>query len=160
MNYQIVWSPGKIYDLVDGGGRSLATLIMEGGPWTPAREGSFTVGTRRWHVKAEGWFRHSYALSGEKTQVTAQNQAFYYCDLIVPIDGRQYRFEHRTWMIHWLTVSDDNNTDLIEVHNKWLRFGKEAGDVTFKTGTPDETQLFLAMFGFYQLRVWEYNKSD
>ena len=57
-------------------------------------------------------------------------------------------------------IGDTDNRDIIDVHNRWLRFSRNAGDASFTHAPPSETHLLAAMFGFYQLRVFEHSSSS
>ncbi|MGH6770857.1 MAG: hypothetical protein ACRECO_17755 [Xanthobacteraceae bacterium] len=161
MHYEIAWSPGKVYELVAHDGRALAGLVMEGSFWTPERSATMSAGSRRWTASRAGVFKHHFTLADDQGKVTsAENDAFYSCDLTLPIGSHVYRFQTRGWMINYMTISEDNR-DIVDVHNRWLRFWSNAGDASFFTAAqPNETHLLAAMFGFYQLRVFEYSSSS
>jgi hypothetical protein len=160
MQYGIVWSPGKIYELVQHDGRALASLAIKGTLWIPDRVATMCAGSRQWTATRLGMFRRRFSLTDDQGKVTnAEDESFYSCDLTMPIGRRVYRFQARGWMINRLTVSEDNR-DIIDVHNRWLRFSRDAGDASFTHAPPTETHLLAAMFGFYQLRVFEHSSSS
>lgn len=119
MQFTATGRHNRTFQLLDGGGQSLATLDYP--TWYAPRQAIITKGSQAWETQMRGIFRNGIDVkTGDETTATIRLNGFGRMKIMFA-DGRQYVFRRIGFLNSYMALQSESGAEIVKVRqvNRW-----------------------------------------